>query len=57
MGLPLRALVTAQELPWDALAGRTLAVDGFNAVYQFLATIRQRDGSCSPTPRAGSRAT
>jgi flap endonuclease-1 len=36
--------VTAQELPWDALAGRTLAVDGFNAVYQFLATIRQRDG-------------
>ncbi|HTT16159.1 MAG TPA: flap structure-specific endonuclease [Thermoplasmata archaeon] len=44
MGLPLRPLVTAQELPWEALAGRTLAVDGFNAVYQFLATIRQRDG-------------
>jgi flap endonuclease-1 len=44
VGLPLRPLVTAQELPWDALAGRTLAVDGFNAVYQFLATIRQRDG-------------
>jgi flap endonuclease-1 len=44
VGLPLRPLVTAQELPWDALAGRTLAVDGYNAVYQFLATIRQRDG-------------
>jgi flap endonuclease-1 len=44
VGLPLRDLVTAQELPWDALAGRTLAVDGYNAVYQFLATIRQRDG-------------
>jgi len=44
VGLPLRVLVTAQELPWEALAGRTLAVDGFNAVYQFLATIRQRDG-------------
>jgi len=44
VGLPLRVLVTAQELPWDALAGRTLAVDGFNAVYQLLATIRQRDG-------------
>ncbi len=44
MGLPLRDIVTAQELPWDALAGRTLAVDGYNAVYQFLATIRQRDG-------------
>ncbi|HLM91555.1 MAG TPA: flap structure-specific endonuclease [Thermoplasmata archaeon] len=44
MGLPLRDLVEAQELPWDALSGRTLAVDGYNAVYQFLATIRQRDG-------------
>jgi flap endonuclease-1 len=44
VGLPLRPLVTAQELPWEALAGRTLAVDGYNAVYQFLATIRQRDG-------------
>jgi flap endonuclease-1 len=50
VGLPLRDLVTAQELPWDALAGRTLAVDGYNAVYQFLATIRQRDGQlfCDP---------
>ncbi len=44
MGLPLRDIVTAQQLPWDALAGRTLAVDGYNAAYQFLATIRQRDG-------------
>ncbi len=44
MGLPLRDIVTAQELPWEALAGRTLAVDGFNAAYQFLATIRQKDG-------------
>jgi flap endonuclease-1 len=44
VGLPLRDLVEAQELPWEALAGRTLAVDGYNAVYQFLATIRQRDG-------------
>lgn len=44
MGLPLREIVTAQELPWEALAGRTLSVDGFNAAYQFLATLRQRDG-------------
>jgi flap endonuclease-1 len=50
VGLPLRDIVTAQELPWEALAGRTLAVDGYNAVYQFLATIRQRDGQlfCDP---------
>ncbi len=44
MGLPLKDIVTAQQIPWDALAGRTLAVDGYNAAYQFLATIRQRDG-------------
>lgn len=45
MGLPLRELVTPRELAWEELAGRTLAVDGYNALYQFLATIRGRDGS------------
>jgi flap endonuclease-1 len=50
VGLPLRDIVTAQELPWDALAGRTLAVDGYNAAYQFLATIRQRDGQLFSDP-------
>lgn len=44
MGLPFRDIVTPEELPWSALAGRTLAVDGYNALYQFLATIRQKDG-------------
>ncbi|MCI4369115.1 MAG: flap endonuclease-1 [Thermoplasmata archaeon] len=44
MGLPFRDLVSPQELPWETIAGRTLAVDGYNAIYQFLATIRQRDG-------------
>jgi flap endonuclease-1 len=50
VGLPLKDLVDAQELPWDALAGRTLAVDGYNAAYQFLATIRQRDGQLFTDP-------
>jgi len=50
VGLPLRDIVAAQQLPWDALAGRTLAVDGYNAVYQFLATIRQRDGQLFTDP-------
>ncbi len=44
MGLPFRDLVRPQELTWEALSGRTLAVDGYNAIYQFLATIRQADG-------------
>jgi flap endonuclease-1 len=50
VGLPLRDIVQAQQLPWEALAGRTLAVDGFNAAYQFLATIRQRDGQLFTDP-------
>lgn len=45
MGLPLRDLVTPRSVPWSELAGRTLAVDGYNALYQFLATIRQADGA------------
>lgn len=44
MGLPFKDIVTPQELGWEALAGRTLAVDAYNAIYQFLATIRQADG-------------
>jgi flap endonuclease-1 len=56
VGLPLKDIVSAQELPWEALAGRTLAVDGYNAAYQFLATIRQRDGQlfCDPEGRVTS---
>jgi flap endonuclease-1 len=44
VGLPFRDLVRPEELPWESLAGRSVAVDAYNAVYQFLATIRQRDG-------------
>ncbi|HYK92754.1 MAG TPA: flap structure-specific endonuclease [Thermoplasmata archaeon] len=44
MGLPFRDIVRSEELPWERLGGRMLAVDGYNAIYQFLATIRQRDG-------------
>ncbi|MGI0054986.1 MAG: flap endonuclease-1 [Thermoplasmata archaeon] len=44
MGLPFKDIVTAQELPWSTLAGRSVAVDAYNALYQFLATIRQADG-------------
>jgi flap endonuclease-1 len=44
MGLPFGELVSAGEIAWSELAGRRLAIDGNNAVYQFLSTIRQRDG-------------
>ncbi len=44
MGLPFKEIVRARELPWRDLAGRSVAVDAYNALYQFLATIRQADG-------------
>lgn len=44
MGLPLRDITHPTEIPWSALVGRTLAVDGNNMLYQFLATIRAPDG-------------
>ena len=55
MGLPFRDIVRPEELPWEQLGGRRLAVDGYNAIYQFLATIRQRDGQ--PFSDAQGRAT
>lgn len=52
MGLPLRDITRPTEIPWSALVGRTLAVDGNNMLYQFLATIRSADGRPF-TDRAG----
>ena len=47
--------MTPQELAWTDLSGRSLSVDGYNALYQFLATIRQRDGQ--PFTDANGRVT
>lgn len=44
VGLPLRDITHPTEIPWSALVGRSLAVDGNNMLYQFLATIRAPDG-------------
>jgi flap endonuclease-1 len=44
VGLPLRDITHPTEVPWSALVGRALAVDGNNMLYQFLATIRSADG-------------
>jgi flap endonuclease-1 len=44
VGLPLKDLVAPRSIAWAELAGKALAVDGYNAIYQFLATIRQADG-------------
>ncbi len=44
MGLDLKPLVTAQPLKLAELSGKVIAIDAFNAIYQFLATIRSPAG-------------
>lgn len=45
MGVPIGELVPKKEIEIENLNGRKIAIDAFNAVYQFLSTIRQRDGT------------
>ena len=45
MGVKFKDLVVFEKVSVGDLAGRTLVVDGFNMLYQFLTTIRSRDGS------------
>lgn len=44
MGVDLKDVVPRTEIDFAALHGKVLAVDALNALYQFLAIIRQRDG-------------
>jgi flap endonuclease-1 len=45
LGVNLRGLVPIETVDLKDLSGKTLAVDAFNALYQFLAIIRQPDGT------------
>jgi flap endonuclease-1 len=45
MGLNIREIVDRKELEFSDLKGKTVSVDAFNTLYQFLSTIRQADGS------------
>ena len=47
MGVDLRELVSPvkHEITLDDLARKAIALDAYNMLYQFLATIRQRDGT------------
>lgn len=45
MGLNIREIVSRRELNFSDLKGKTVCVDAFNTLYQFLSTIRQADGS------------
>ena len=45
MGVDLADVIPEQVIALDSLSGKTLAVDAYNALYQFLAIIRQPDGT------------
>lgn len=45
MGLNIRDIVSRKELLFTDLKGKIIAVDAFNALYQFLSSIRQYDGT------------
>ena len=44
MGVKLGGLVEARRVSIDDLAGRRIAIDGHNILYQFLSSIRSRQG-------------
>ena len=45
MGVELKDFVHAKTITFEELNGKVIAVDAHNMLYQFLTTIRQRDGS------------
>lgn len=45
MGLQISDIVPKKEIEISDLRGKTIAVDAFNVIYQFLSTIRQPDGT------------
>ncbi len=44
MGVDLKDIIPKQDIEFSQLHGRVICVDALNALYQFLAIIRQRDG-------------
>ncbi len=51
MGVDLSDIVEAETIDIDKLNGKTVAIDAYNVLYQFVSSIRQRDG----TPLKDSR--
>ncbi|MDG6220443.1 MAG: flap endonuclease-1 [Candidatus Thermoplasmatota archaeon] len=45
MGIDISSIVSPSTRTLSDYAGRAIAIDGYNSLYQFLATIRQPDGT------------
>ncbi len=44
MGVAIGSIIDSEEISMAELEGRIVAVDAYNIIYQFLASIRQSDG-------------
>ncbi|MBR2093044.1 MAG: flap structure-specific endonuclease, partial [Candidatus Methanomethylophilaceae archaeon] len=44
MGVNLSPITEAREIELSDLRGKTVAVDAYNTIFQFLSIIRQPDG-------------
>lgn len=45
MGVKLRDIIKVEKINFKDLNSRTVAIDAYNTIYQFLSSIRQRDGT------------
>lgn len=45
MGVKLKDIIKSEPINFKDLEGRSVAIDAFNTLYQFLSIIRQRDGT------------
>lgn len=45
MGVSISEIIPKKEIELSALRGKTIAIDAYNTLYQFLTTIRQFDGT------------
>ncbi len=44
MGVAIRDILKSEELGFGDMEGKVIAIDAYNIIYQFLSSIRQRDG-------------
>ena len=45
MGVNISDIVPSEKMELSGLSDRTLAIDAYNSIYQFLSIIRGRDGT------------
>jgi flap endonuclease-1 len=59
MGVNISDIVSSEKIDLKALRGRMVAIDAYNAIYQFLSVIRQPDGTplCDQRGRVTSHLT